>query len=115
VVTDQNTYSLDGGNNTDDMAGTTTTYQTNFVGSGGNQTNGAVSGVIPTPIESVEEVKVSVAGQGIDFNNSIGMNVQMVTKRGTGQFHGTAYWYYFSTTTGGANSWANNHTCVDPV
>src|SRR5258708_4778882 len=51
VVTDQNTYSLDGGNNTDDMAGTTTTYQTNFVGNGGTQTNGAVSGVLPTPIE----------------------------------------------------------------
>lgn len=113
AVSDQNTYTIDGANNTDDMAGTTTTYQTNFTGTGGGQTNGTVSGVVPTPIESIEEVKVSVAGQGIDFNNSIGSSVQMQTKRGTNQFHGAAYEYYFSTTTGAANTWANNHTIIN--
>jgi hypothetical protein len=110
---DQNTYQLDGGNNTDDMAGNTIGYQTNFTGMGGSQTSAFASGVVPTPLESIEEVKVSVAGQGIDFNNSIGSNVQMTTKRGTSQFHGSAYEYYFSTTVGDANTWANDHTIVN--
>src|SRR5258708_34244621 len=92
------------------MAGNTTGYQTNFTGTGGTQTNGATSGVLPTPIESIEEVKVSVAGQGIDFNNSIGMNVQMVTNRRGNQFHGSGYEYYFSTTTGRAKTLANKQT-----
>ena len=34
----------------------------------------------------------------------------MVTKRGTNDFHGTAYYYYASSDVGGANSWDNNHT-----
>jgi hypothetical protein len=34
----------------------------------------------------------------------------MVTKRGTNQFHGSAYYYYSSSDVGGANTWDNNHT-----
>ena len=52
---EQNTFTLDGGSITDDMAGNTTGYQTNFTGFGGTQTNGVPSGVIPTPIDSIEE------------------------------------------------------------
>jgi len=107
---DQNTYMLDGGNISDDMAGNTTGYQTNFTGLGGAQTGGAASGVIPTPIESIEEVKVSVFNQTADFNNSTGGQVMMVTKRGTSQYHGSAYGYYFATNVGAANNWQNNHT-----
>jgi len=107
---DQNTYRLDGGNITDDMGGQTISYQQNMTGTGGTQQNGFASGVIPTPIESIEEMKVSVAGQGFDFNSSSGADVQMVTKRGTNQFHGAFYEYYFDTALGSANSWSNNHT-----
>jgi hypothetical protein len=107
---DQNTYTLDGGNISDDMAGNTTGYITNFTGLGGGQTNGAPSGVIPTPVESIEEFKVSTFNQTADFNNSIGSNVQMVTKRGTNSYHGSAYFYYFATNVGAANTWTNNHT-----
>jgi Carboxypeptidase regulatory-like domain len=107
---DQNTYILDGGNTSDDMAGNTTGYQTNFTGLGGTQTGGFVSGVVPTPVESIEEVRVSVFNQGADFNNSTGGSIQMVTKRGTNDFHGAAYMYYFATNIGAANNWQNNHT-----
>jgi hypothetical protein len=107
---DQNTYTLDGGNTSSDMDGNTVGYQTNFTGLGGGQTSGYASGVVATPVESVEEVRVSVFGQGADFNNSAGANVQMVTKRGTNQFHGAAYGFYYATNVGAANSWANNHT-----
>ena len=67
---DANTYQLDGANITDDMGGNTIGYQTNYSGLGGSQGGGIPSGVIPTPIESIEELKVSVANQTSDFNNS---------------------------------------------
>jgi hypothetical protein len=107
---DQNTYMLDGGNVSDDMAGNTTGYQTNFTGLAGTQTGGASSGVVPTPVESVEEVRVSVFSETADFNNSAGGNIQMTTKRGTKDWHGAAYMFYFATDVGAANSWQNNHT-----
>jgi len=107
---DANTYTLDGANITDDMSGNVTSYQTNFVGLGGAQTNGAPSGVIPTPIESIEEIKVNVANQTSDFGNSSGGQIQMATKRGTNAIHGSAYIYYYDTKVGAANNWGANHT-----
>src|ERR1022692_2128556 len=107
---DLNTYQLDGANVTDDMGGNVTTYQTNMNGIGGAQTNGTPSGVIPTPIESIEEFKVSVSNQTSDFNNSSGAQIQMTTKRGSNQFHGAAYIFYYDNAIGAANSWQNNHT-----
>jgi len=110
AVGDLNTYQLDGANITDDMGGNVTTYQTNMNGIGGSQTNGSPSGVIPTPIESIEEFKVSVSNQTSDFNNSSGAQIQMSTKRGQSQFHGAGYMFYFDNAIGQANSWSNNHT-----
>jgi hypothetical protein len=107
---DQNTFTLDGGNNSDDMAGNNTSYVTNFTGQGGTQTNGNPSGVLPTPVESIEEFRVTTFNQTADFNSSIGGQVQMVTKRGTNQWHGSGYGYYFATNVGAANTWVNNHT-----
>ncbi len=110
AVGDLNTYQLDGANITDDMGGNVTTYQTNMNGLGGSQTNGSPSGVIPTPIESIEEFKVSVSNQTSDFNNSSGAQIQMSTKRGQSQFHGAGYMFYYDNAIGQANSWTNNHT-----
>ena len=107
-VSDQNGFQLDGGNNSSDMDGNMAVY-TASSGSTTGLTGGTPSGVIPTPIESIEEFKVSTANQTADFNGSGGGQVQMVTKRGTNQFHGAAYEYllssYFS-----ANLWKNDHT-----
>jgi hypothetical protein len=107
---DANTYTLDGANVTDDMGGNTIGYQTNYSGLGGSQGGSIPSGVVPTPIESIEEIKVNVANQSSDFNNSSGAQIQMVSKRGANQIHGSAYWFYFDTKVGAANSWGNNHT-----
>ena len=107
---DANTYTLDGGNVTDDMAGNTIGYQTNYSGIGGSQGGSIPSGVIPTPIESIEEIKVSVANQTSDFTGSSGAQIQMVTKRGTNAFHGSLYMFYYDNAIGQANSWVNNHT-----
>src|SRR5256714_9614439 len=107
---DQSTFTIDGGNNTDDMAGNTIGYIQNFTGTAGAQTNQMASAGVATPIQSVEEFKVSTFGQTADFNSSSGASVQMITKRGTDQWHGSGYGYYFATNHGAANSWVNNHT-----
>ncbi len=108
---DANTYTLDGANITDDMSGNVVSYQQNSVGLGGNQSGtSAPSGVIPTPIESIEEIRVNVSNQTSDFNNSSGGQIQMASKRGTNTIHGSAYMYYFDTVLGAANTWSNNHT-----
>jgi hypothetical protein len=110
AFSDQNVFMLDGGNNSDDMAGNNTSYVTNFTGTGGTQTNGSPSGIVPTPVESIEEFKVGSFNQSADFSGSIGSQIQMATKRGTNTYHGSAYGFYFATNVGAANSWANNHT-----
>jgi hypothetical protein len=107
---EQNTFTLDGGNITDDMAGNTIGYQTNFTGIGGTQTSSMPSGVISVPTESVEEFRVATVNQTSDFANSSGSQIQMVTKRGQNNFHGAAYLWYFDTVIGSANNWTANHT-----
>jgi hypothetical protein len=57
----------------------------------------------------VEEFKVSTSNQNADFNNSSGMQVSIVTKRGTNAWHGTAYEYYLDNNFSG-NTWENNQS-----
>jgi Carboxypeptidase regulatory-like domain len=123
TVVDQAVFMLDGGNNSNDMDGSSGVYNPNFGDdpAGGlfsnkyNQISGAInginggqpSGVMPTPVDSVEEFKVATTNQTADFNNSSGLQVQIVTKRGTGTWHGTAYEYYLDNNFS-ANTWDNN-------
>ena len=116
TVVDQSSFQLDGGNNTNDMDGSMSVYTPSYAGdpTGGvaNQSNGVAAGatgVMPTPADSVEEFKVNVVGQGADFNSSAGAQVQIVTKRGTDLWHGTAYEYYLDNNFN-ANTWQNNFT-----
>ena len=74
----------------------------------GNQIGSPPTGVMPTPIDSVEEFKVNSANQTADFNNSAGSQVEDVTKRGTNNWHGTAYDYYLDNNFS-ANTWDNNN------
>src|ERR1700681_4054694 len=113
AATDQNGFGLDGGNNSDDMAGTNTTYTPGNGYSGAGSTGGTPTGVIPTPIESIEEFRVGTSNQTADFNAAAGSQVQMVTKRGTNAFHGALYEFYFANNVGAANTWKNNHTLVN--
>lgn len=110
TATDQNGFQLDGGNNSDDMAGTNTTYTPGNAYVGTGSTGGTPTGVIPTPVESIEEFKVGTSNQTADFNGAAGSQVQMVTKRGTNSFHGALYEFYFGNDVGAANLWKNNHT-----
>jgi Carboxypeptidase regulatory-like domain len=126
TVVDQSAFSLDGGDNTNDMDGSMSVYTKSFAGdpSGGvaNQNSigpseggkgvGGATGVLPTPQDSVEEFKVNTAGQTADFNSSSGSEVKVVTKRGSDAWHGTVYEYY-KDNNWSSNSWQNNHN--DPV
>ena len=114
TVVDQSSFQLDGGNNTNDMDGSMSVYTPSYSGdpTGGvaNQGFGVAAGptgVMPTPADSVQEFKVSTSNQTADFNSSSGAQVQVVTKRGTDQWHGTAYEYYFDNNWS-ANTWNNN-------
>jgi Carboxypeptidase regulatory-like domain len=112
AVVDQSTFMLDGGQNTNDMDGSMQVYTPSFAGdpTGGivsNQIGGSPTGVMPTPLDSVEEFKVNTANQTADFNSSAGAQVQVVTKRGTNAWHGTAYEYYFDNNFN-ANTFDNN-------
>jgi hypothetical protein len=123
AVNDQSYFSLDGGNNTNDMDGSggvyTNTQQSLVIGdpTGGMSvqsfTYGAPSGVMPTPADSVEEFKVNTAGQTADFNSSAGAEIKVVTKRGTSSFHGTGYEYYRDNNWS-SNSWQNNQNNWQP-
>ncbi len=86
-MSDQNTFTLDGGNATDDLAG-----DNNYVA--GNRGYVGPQAAIPTPVESIEEFKVATNNQTADFSTSAGAEVMLVTKRGTNTFHGSAYDYF---------------------
>ena len=103
AVRDQNTFQLDGGQNTNDMDGTMNSYTASYASTGG------VTGVMPTPVESIEEFKVNVTNQTADFNGSAGAQIQMVTRRGGSSWHGALYEYYLGSNFS-ANSWVNKHT-----
>jgi len=111
VAMDQNSFQLDGGQNTNDMDGSMNIYTPSFAGdvTGGliaaqvtGNAGGGPTGVMPTPIDSVEEFKVSTTNQTADFNSSAGSQVSIVTKRGTNTWHGTLYEYYLD------NNWSGN-------
>ena len=125
TVVDQTAFTLDGGSNSNDMDGSSGVYNPNFGDdpagglfsnknnaiSGGSAgiNGGQPSGVMPTPVDSVEEFKVATTNQTADFNNSSGMEVSIVTKRGTSAWHGTAYEYYLDNNFS-ANTWENNQS-----
>ncbi|HXR96959.1 MAG TPA: carboxypeptidase-like regulatory domain-containing protein [Terriglobales bacterium] len=106
AVSDQNSYTLDGSSNSDDMDGAHNIY-TPSSGSTGSGAGGIPSGVIPTPADSIEQFSVGVNNQTADFNGAAGSQVAMVTKRGTTAMHGSAYEYYLGSYLA-ANSWENN-------
>ena len=112
AVMDQNTFQLDGGQNTNDMDGAMNIYTPSFAGdpsgvAGNALGTGLPSGVMPTPIDSIEEFKVNTTQQTADFNSSAGAQVSMATRRGTDSWHGTVYEYYQDNNYN-ANGFANN-------
>ncbi|HUZ78644.1 MAG TPA: carboxypeptidase-like regulatory domain-containing protein, partial [Chloroflexota bacterium] len=86
AASDQNSFTLDGGSNSNDMDGNNSIYTP--------ATGGQTSGVMPTPAESIEQFSVGVSNQTADVNSAAGSSVAMVTRRGTPTVHGSVYEYY---------------------
>src|SRR5437870_9096949 len=91
AVDDQNTFTLDGIDVTDNIVGGL----------------GADIAVIPLGVDSVEEFRVGVNNPNASFGRASGGQIAVVGKSGTNRFHGSSYWYhqndYFN-----ANEWELN-------
>ena len=78
--TDQNTYTLDGVDVSDNVVGD------NFLES-------LPSAVVPLPTESIEEFSAASTNANATFGRGSGAQFVVVTKRGTNRFRGSTYWY----------------------
>jgi hypothetical protein len=114
---DQNNITLDGvdvnDNENSGIGGPVTNGQASNANLSPSDTPVAgFNSVLPIPLDSVQEFRVTVACQGADEGRSSGGQVVLVTKSGTNQLHGSAYEYNRNTLLA-ANSWFNNRSDVD--
>jgi hypothetical protein len=115
---DQNNITLDGADvnnnqNSGLIAQSTSTGMGGYQGSNANgtNTNAGFNAVLPIPLDSVQEFRVTVAGEGPNQGRSSGGQVALVTKSGTNQLHGSLYEYNRNSATS-ANTWFNNQAGV---
>lgn len=112
---DQNNITLDGidandnqnavsGLNGNNQGGTPSPTST-----AGSTTSVGFNSALPVPIDSVQEFRVTVAGQGAIDGHSSGGQVSLVTRSGTNSLHGSAYEYNRNTDYT-ANNWFNNRS-----
>ena len=86
--------------------------QSSFTLDGIDVTNNSIGGLGTyafLPIDSVEEFRVSVANPNADFGRGAGGQVSLISRSGTDQYHGSAYWFHQNDNLN-ANSWDLNHT-----
>jgi hypothetical protein len=96
----------------DGMRGNQTDVTLDGVDSNDWQNQSAFTSALPVTLDSVEEFRVTTTNANATNGLTGGAQVQMVTRSGSDEFHGAAYWYY-RTTGASANSWFNNHTGVE--
>ena len=71
------------------------------------------TGVIPTPIESIEEFKVGNQQSDRGFQRRRRQPSPNGDQAWNQPFHGALYEFYFGSNVGAANLWKNNHTLVN--
>ncbi|HEY1753753.1 MAG TPA: TonB-dependent receptor [Bryobacteraceae bacterium] len=62
-----------------------------FNGSSTVSSTSTSSGALPIPLDSVQEFRTTVIGQGADMGRSSGGQVAIITKSGSNSFHGSLY------------------------
>ena len=67
----------------------------------------AFEGALPTTLDSVQEFIVETAGQTGGASRGSGAQVQLVTRSGTNEWHGSAYEFYRTTGTSARNYFAD--------
>lgn len=95
---DQNNVTLDGVDVNDNQAAGMA-----------NTTSAGLNAALPVPLDSVQEFRVTIAGQGADQGRSAGGQVSLVTKSGSNQFHGSLYEFHRNVKTA-ANDWFSNRS-----
>ncbi|HLZ92634.1 MAG TPA: carboxypeptidase-like regulatory domain-containing protein [Candidatus Acidoferrum sp.] len=90
---DQNVFNLDGIDITD-----------NVIAGGGNQ-----APIIPIGVENISEFRVGVTNNNASFGRSEGGQINIISKSGTNDYHGSVYWYHQNSALN-ANTWDNGHT-----
>jgi hypothetical protein len=74
--------------------------------------NSGIQNVLYTPsVDSVEEFKVEQSNFSAEYGFAVGAIINVVTRSGTNQFHGSAY-EFFRNSVMDANSWFNNASSV---
>ncbi|HLW80960.1 MAG TPA: carboxypeptidase-like regulatory domain-containing protein [Candidatus Acidoferrales bacterium] len=87
AIDDQNTYTLDGIDISDNLVGAGTW--------------------IPVNIDSVQELDTGVTNPNATFGRSSGGQINLLGRHGTNEYHGSVYWYTQNSALN-ANSWDNN-------
>lgn len=62
-------------------------------------TRAAYFAVLRPTIDSTQEFRTTTSGATAEFGRSSGAQIQLVTRGGTNEFHGAAYWYHRNTVT----------------
>ena len=111
---DQNNITLDGvdvnDNQNSGMSGVAGQAGNGSNGNGVPGTSGFNAG-LPVPLDSVQEFRVTVSGEGANQGRSSGGQVTLITKSGSNVFHGTLYEFNRNTATA-ANDWFSNRAGV---
>jgi hypothetical protein len=94
AIDDQNVFTLDGIDVSD-----------NVIGGIDAQT----IATIPLGAESVEEYRVGVNNPNATFGRASGGQIAVISKTGTNNLHGAAYWFHQNSALN-ANQWELNHT-----
>jgi hypothetical protein len=103
---DQNNISLDGvdiNDNQNPLSGLNGTSGVSF----NSTSNSGFTPALPIPLDSMQEFRVTVAGEGASAGHSSGGQVSLVTRSGSNVIHGSAYEYNRNTDYT-ANSFFNN-------
>ena len=120
---DQNNITLDGVDANDNqnaglggLGANTKTALPGFNGSTSGAGNGedrksGFNAALPVPLDSVQEFRVTVGGEGAEQGRSSGGQVTLITKSGTNKLHGSAYEFNRNTVFS-ANDWFNNRSGV---
>ncbi len=101
---DQSTFTVDGIDVTDLTSGT------NFYSAAATDFSGPTP-MIPVPAESVEEFRLSTTNANATYHQSAGGQLNLITKRGGNDAHGSLY-YYLQNNVLNANRWDYNRTGI---